>query len=76
MTRKPARELDARGLLPPEPFERTLEALAQLPPGEELLLLLYRKPFPLYAHLDREGFAHRAELRPDGTYAIHISRPP
>lgn len=75
MSSGPARVLDARDLPPPEPFAKTLEALAALPPGEQLLLLLYREPFPLYAHLDQQGFERRTELRPDGTYAISIRRP-
>ena len=66
------RVVDARDLLPPEPMERTVEALKGLPRGEELTLLLYREPFPLYAVLARDGFVHRTELAPDGTYSIHI----
>jgi TusA-related sulfurtransferase len=66
------RVLDARDLGPPQPMERTLEALQTLPRGEELTLLLYREPFPLYAVLAREGFVHRTELASDGTYSIHI----
>lgn len=64
--------LDARDLPPPEPMERTLAALRGLAPGAELVLLLYREPFPLYAVLAREGFTHRTELAPDGTYSIRI----
>jgi len=66
--------LDARDLPPPEPMQRTMEALAGLAPGGELVLLLYREPFPLYAVLAREGFTHRTELADDGTYSIHIRR--
>lgn len=64
--------VDGRELLPPEPMTRTLAALRLLPRGEELVLLLYREPFPLYAVLGREGFTHRTELAADGTYSIHI----
>ncbi len=66
------RVVDGRGLQPPEPMARTLAALRLLPEGAELVLLLYREPFPLYAALAREGFTHRTELAPDGTYSIHI----
>lgn len=66
------RTIDARELLPPEPMELTLSALDTLARGEELVLLLYREPFPLYPILQRNGYAHRTELHPDGTYAIHI----
>lgn len=64
--------IDARSLLPPEPFELTLAALDELKPGEEVILLLYREPFPLYAVLKENGFAHRTESLPDGTFEIHI----
>ncbi len=65
-------EIDARDWLPPEPMTRTMAALQTLERGEELVLLLYREPFPLYAVLDREGFSHRTVLSDDGTYSIHI----
>jgi tRNA 2-thiouridine synthesizing protein A len=64
--------VDGRDLPPPEPMLRTLEALQELPRGEELTLLLFREPFPLYEVLERRGYAHRTELSPDGTYAIRI----
>ncbi len=70
----PPRVVDGRGLLPPEPMELTLAALKDLPDGDEVVLLLYREPFPLYERLARTGYSHRAELRPDGTFAIHIQR--
>ena len=66
--------VDARGLAPPEPMERTLTALDELKEGQELLLLLYREPFPLYGILQRNGYSHRAEVLPDGTYQIFIRR--
>lgn len=64
--------VDARGLSPPEPMEKTLSALDDLRPGQELLLILYREPFPLYNILHRNGYAHRAEALPDGSYHIYI----
>jgi len=68
------RTVDGRGLMPPEPMELTLTALDTLPDGEELLLLLYVEPQPLYAILDRNGYAHRAQSRPDGTVEIRIRK--
>jgi uncharacterized protein (DUF2249 family) len=67
------RLIDARGLLPPEPFELTLAALEDLEPGGELILLLYREPHPLYQVLRQNGFAYRAESLDDGTFEIHIT---
>jgi uncharacterized protein (DUF2249 family) len=68
----PARLIDARDLLPPEPLELTLAALDELQPGGEIVLLLYREPFPLYQILHNNGYIHRTEHREDGTFAIHI----
>jgi hypothetical protein len=34
-------------------MERTLTALDELQEGQDLLLLLYREPFPLYGILQR-----------------------
>jgi hypothetical protein len=56
-------------------MRRALAALEALPPGETLVLLLLREPFPLYARLDAAGFTHAAALRDDGTYEIRIARP-
>ena len=66
--------VDGRGLLPPEPMERTIAALTALAPDDSVVLLLYREPFPLYARLDQLGFSHRCELMPDGTFLIRIGR--
>lgn len=65
--------IDAREMLPPEPLELTLEALDDLAPGQELILLLYREPHPLYSILKDNGYSHRTESRPDGTFEIHIA---
>lgn len=64
--------VDARGLMPPEPLNLTLEALDTLPPDGEVVLLLYREPGPLYDILRRNGYVHRTETRSDGEFAIHI----
>ncbi len=68
------RTIDGRGLMPPEPMELTLTALDTLPDGEELLLLLYVEPHPLYAILEKNGYTHRAQSRPDGTVEIRIRK--
>ena len=48
--------IDNHGLLPPEPMVRILEALVTLAPGDELVALMDREPFPLYGELERRGF--------------------
>ena len=67
------REIDARGLEPPEPLQRTLEALESLGPEERLRLLLHREPFPLYAILRERGYTHQATRLADDCYEILIS---
>ncbi|MDD3352415.1 DUF2249 domain-containing protein [Zoogloea sp.] len=64
--------VDARGLMPPEPMHRTLEALDVMPPEGEVILLLYREPTPLYDMLHRNGYTYRVKLNEQGEYAIHI----
>jgi len=66
--------VDARYMEPPEPFVQTMEMLDKLQPGEKMLLLLFREPHPLYKVLRQNGHAFEAELMPDGTFEILISR--
>lgn len=66
--------IDGRELQPPEPLELTLAALDTLQPGQELLLLLYCEPHPLYSILKRNGYRYTAEFLPDGTNEIRISK--
>ncbi len=68
------RLIDAREMEPPEPLERTLEALDELQPGQRVRLLLPREPFPLYGILDRYGWRHETQQQPDGTFVILIWR--
>lgn len=64
--------IDARGLEPPEPFARTMDALDRIAPGETLVLLLAREPFPLYRALELNGFAWKTERTAGGDYSISI----
>jgi uncharacterized protein (DUF2249 family) len=66
--------VDARYLPPPEPFERTMEMLDTLQPGERMLLLLFREPHPLYRVLRQNGYVYETELLADGTFEILIGR--
>lgn len=67
-----SRIIDGREMQPPEPLERTLEALDALPVGEELLLLLYCHPLPLFNILRNHGFVWEEKVLTDGTHEIHI----
>lgn len=64
--------VDARGLMPPEPLERALEALNRLEPGQRLLLLLEQKPFPLYSILERNGYGHSTRVDEEGTFHVEV----
>jgi len=66
--------IDGRTLLPPEPLERTLAALDGLAAAEELVLLLYCRPHPLFDMLRRYGYQWAEHVRDDGTYEIRIRR--
>ncbi|MDT8342337.1 MAG: DUF2249 domain-containing protein [Longimicrobiales bacterium] len=57
--------LDVRGLEPPEPMVRTLEALSTLPPGHTLVQVNARVPALLLPELERRGFQ----------YTIHEEQP-
>lgn len=66
--------IDARGLEPPKPFEQVMEALCELKPGQCILLILEREPFPLYPVLERNGYAHRT-VRLEDRFEILIGEP-
>lgn len=68
--------IDGRELQPPEPMERTLEALEQLADGDEVLLLLYCQPHPLFNILRNNGYSWTEEVRPEGTREIRIRKQP
>ena len=51
--------LDVRGLQPPEPLERTLEALEDMPAGRALLQVNDRVPAFLLPLLDERGYRYR-----------------
>jgi hypothetical protein len=67
--------IDGRGMEPPEPLERALQALQTLAEHDELLLLLYCQPHPLYGLLKQRGCTWTELLRADGTREVRIRRP-
>ena len=66
--------LDVRGLEPPHPLVRVLEALDQLPAGGELVVLHERRPVFLYPQLEERGFAHETDEPTAGVVRIRIRR--
>jgi uncharacterized protein (DUF2249 family) len=66
------RVLDVRGLEPPEPMVKILEALEELIPGEVLEVLHERRPMLLYPQLDDRGFVHETDEPEPGLSRISI----
>ncbi len=64
--------VDARGLEPPEPMVRVLNALDELPRGARLLMLIHIEPRPLFHVLERNQFAYRCELKTEGHFEVTI----
>ena len=68
------RVIDGRDMVPPEPLELALAALEVLPQGEELQLLLFCHPAPLFDILGKAGWAWTERVLEDGTHDIRIRR--
>lgn len=66
--------IDGRDMQPPEPLELAVTALEGLGEGEEVVLLLYCQPFPLYNILRQENFRWEEKLLDDGTREIRIRK--
>jgi len=66
--------LDVRGLEPPEPMVRTLEALEELPEGGILLQVNTRVPRFLLPRLEERGFTWEIDDRSDGQVRVRIRK--
>jgi uncharacterized protein (DUF2249 family) len=73
-TGTPAIEVDARGLEPPQPLVKILEALATLPEGARLRARTDCRPMHLYAQLEERGFVGESEEQKDGSFVTHVRR--
>lgn len=67
-------DVDARGLEPPEPMVKILEAVAQLAGGVELRALTDRRPVHLYPQLEERGFVGESAEQNDGSFVTTIRR--
>jgi uncharacterized protein (DUF2249 family) len=65
-------ELDTRGLEPPQPMTRILEALATVPPGATLRARTDRRPMHLLAQLEARGFRAETQEGADGSFFTSI----
>ena len=68
------RVIDGCELQPPEPLELALMALDTLPDDEELTMLLYCQPHPLFDILKRNGYRWTEAVQDDGTHEIRIRK--
>jgi hemerythrin-like domain-containing protein len=66
-------ELDVRGLEPPAPMMRIMQALAGAP-RQPLRVRIHREPIPLYELLAERGFTWRTTPLDDGSYEVLIER--
>jgi uncharacterized protein (DUF2249 family) len=66
--------LDARGLEPPQPLAKILEAVAALPVGSDLVAHTDRRPMHLYPRLEERGFVGTTQEQGDGTFLTLIRR--
>ena len=64
--------LDVSELPPPAPLERILDALADLPPGDCLRIILQREPHPLYGMLRNMGYRWSTARHARDRYEILI----
>jgi uncharacterized protein (DUF2249 family) len=67
-------DLDARGLEPPQPMVKILEALATLPADAGLRAQTDRRPMHLFAHLEERGFISETAEQTDGSFLTNIRR--
>jgi uncharacterized protein (DUF2249 family) len=68
----PAIEVDVRGLEPPEPLVKILEAVASLPAGAQLRALTDRRPMHLYVQLEERGFTGETAEQTDGSFVTYV----
>lgn len=66
--------LDNRGLEPPLPMVRTLEAYERLAPGQRLAIHNDRVPIYLLPQLEARGASYEIDERPGGDAVVTIRR--
>lgn len=68
------REIDARGLEPPEPLIRILNSLESLPQGGTLRAHTDREPCHLFNEATQRGFSHESREQADGSWVTVLTR--
>jgi uncharacterized protein (DUF2249 family) len=67
-------EIDVRGLEPPEPLVRILDALETLPAGTTLRARTDREPCHLFGEVAQRGFSYECNEQPDGSWITVLAR--
>jgi uncharacterized protein (DUF2249 family) len=67
-------QIDARGLEPPEPLIRILNALESLPADQKLHAITDRRPCHLFGEAEQRGFRHDCTEQPDGSWTTLLER--
>jgi len=67
-------EVDTRGLEPPQPLVKILEAVTNLPEGSSIVALTDRRPMHLYAHLEERGLLSETKEAVDGSFITYVRR--
>jgi TusA-related sulfurtransferase len=70
------RVLDNRGLEPPIPIVRTLEALEEMAAGDVLTIYNDRVPVYLLPQLEELGASYQVEEQADGSARVRIVKGP
>ena len=68
----PLIQLDARGLEPPQPMMKILEAVTALPTDATLVAHTDRQPLLLYPLLEQRGFTYETTTQSDGSHVTQI----
>lgn len=64
--------LDNRGLMPPEPMQRALAKLKEVPLGTVLVIHNDRVPVFLLGQLDDDGYPYETQAQPDDSAIVRI----
>lgn len=67
-------EIDVRGLEPPEPLVRILDALESLPKGTALHAHTDREPCHLFGEAEQRGFTSDCKEQADGSWLTILTR--
>lgn len=67
-------EIDVRGLEPPEPLVRILDALEALPANTTLRAHTDREPCHLFGEAEQRGFDSDCQEQPDGSWVTVLTR--